>query len=165
MTGDAGTSTGRRKDCVVIVPQKGKKMEAKSIKIDLRMFNAVKTLVAGGATIAECANYMGISTATVKYIKAAETYEEYRNIIAAVNIRKRERENAKKAAAEAPAPEPAKDEPAPVEVKEIRQSVTVQTTHFVETKIDKMIELLKILNNKLGFIVDELTGTTSNKGA
>ena len=33
MTGDAGTSTGRRKDCVVIVPQKGRKENGKAEKI------------------------------------------------------------------------------------------------------------------------------------
>ena len=141
-------------------------MEAKSVKIDLRMFNAVKTLVAGGATIAECANYMSISTATVKYIKAAETYEEYRNIIAAVNIRKRERENAKKAAAEAPSPvapvpipAPAPEPVKPAQIVEHKYDVTVQTTHYMSQKLDKIEELLKGISQKLGYICEDLYGS------
>ena len=38
-------------------------------------------------------------------------------------------------------------------------SMTIQATHFMETKLDVVIDLLKVMNNKLGAIIDDLYGT------
>lgn len=141
-------------------------------KVDQRVFNAIKTLFSGGASIAECSEYMGLSTATVKYIKSADTFEEYKNIIAAVNIRKKEAQKRKAMAAPAPAPVYIPSPipvPAPVPepkvevVKEIKQSVTVQTTHYVSQKMDKIEELLTSISAKLAYIVEDLYGTKEER--
>ena len=140
--------------------------QKRSPKVDRRMFEACKILFEGGAPNYEVTKYTGLSSKTVARIKRAESFDDYLSELAAMKMKYHEKYSKTAKEAEKQEPEPAKVEPAPVEVKEIRQSVTVQTTHFVETKIDKMIELLKILNNKLAFIVEELTGTTTtNKGA
>ena len=49
-------------------------------RITPQVFSAVKTLLKGGATQGEAAQYMGISGNTVNRIARAESYEEYTNI-------------------------------------------------------------------------------------
>lgn len=140
-------------------------MKGNYTKVDLRIFQAIKTLLAGGATIKECADYMHVSDATVKSIKASETLEEYRAIIAAYSARKRERQEKAKLAeqklSEEKKPEAVKDEkPAavPEKIVEHRYDVTVQTTHYMSQKLDKIEELLKSISQKLGYICEDLYG-------
>jgi len=134
-------------------------------KVDRKMFDACKILFDGGATIYEVSKFTNLSETTAKRIKRADTFEEYQAELTAMCLEQRKRSQKKKEETEKkPEPEPVKAEQKPVEVKEIRQSITMQTTHYVETKIDIMIDLLKNLNAKLAFVVDELTGVPVKKG-
>ena len=120
------------------------------------MFDAVKLLLENGATQQECADYLKLSTATVKNIKSSETLQEYRNKVTAYSLAKKQRQQAAKVKEQMPIPEE-KAEPEKT-VIEHKQSVTVQTTYYVNQKLDSIEGLLKLLNNKLAFIVEELTG-------
>ena len=144
------------------------------MKVDQKMFNAVKVLIAGGATIAECSDYMGISTSKVKWIKTAETLEEYRNILAALGTRKSmrrkqaklEKEKAEEAAKAAKAPKPVEVAPAPEpkpEVVETKQTVMVQTSYYVTQKMDKLVELLTSISKKLAYICEDLYGSKEDE--
>lgn len=147
--------------------------------ITAETFACVKMLIAGGATHQECAKYLKIGVTTVCRIASAENYEEYKNILAAMNAKYHETYRAKRLADKAdpdPVPEEQKAafhnlEPNEEEKKEIaqviehRQSVTVQTTYYVNQKMDRIEELLKTISAKLACIIDDLYGTNSNKGA
>ena len=109
---------------------------------------------------------MECSQGTIGRIKAAETYQEYLNQMAA---EQRAYKAKKKLAAVAAAAEvakkigavPASDLPAaqePTQIVEHRQSVTVQATHYMEQQLKQMNETLKLISNKLAFVVMELTG-------
>lgn len=116
-------------------------------------YNAIKILLAGGASIEEVCTTLLVTKETVYLVQKVQSYNDYKSECSSIKFlgrKKKEQEKARKADAE-------KTEH-PAQIVEHRQSVTVQTTHFVETKIDKMIEMLTLLNNKLGFIVDELAG-------
>ena len=100
-----------------------------------------------------------------------DTYEEYKQVLAAMNAKYHEAYNKKLLKKnEAPAQEPAKEEKqepvvqeTPTQVVEHRQSVTVQTTYYVNQKLDKIEELLKGISAKLACIIDDLYGTNSKK--
>lgn len=143
-------------------------------KVDERMWWAVKTLLKGGSTIVDAAEYLMLSENTVSRIKQSETYEDYKQIIAAMHAPyrkpKRTRLPDKKGEPQQEEPKEEKqeakqaDSPKPVEpqVIEHRQTVTVQATHYMMTELQKTNEYLKTISAKLAFIVDELCGT---KGA
>lgn len=127
-------------------------------KLTERQFNAIKTLLKGGASQAEASKYMEVSPNTVYFINKAENFAEYtqiqaermlnRNQVAAM---KAKQEAAKKVAAEVGAVPAA-------QVVEHRQTVTVQATHYMMTEMQKTNELLTAISKKLAFIVQELTG-------
>ena len=101
------------------------------------MFKAVKTLISGGASYKECAEYMQIGYSTVCRIASAETFDEYRQIIAAINIKINE--SKKKA-----------EEPKPV------NGTSIYQTNRVIELLKQQNELLTIVSNKLAFIVEQL---------
>lgn len=114
-------------------------------------YNCIKILLQSGASIDECAKSFAVTDFTIMQVKNSKDYEEYKDTARADQWKKRQKTiNAKKETA------------VPQQVVEYKQSVTVQTTHYVETKIDKMIEILTVLNNKIGYIVDELAGVKPN---
>ena len=43
-------------------------------------------------------------------------------------------------------------------IKEIRQTVTVQATHYMESELKKCVELLTGISAKLAFIIDDICG-------
>ena len=134
--------------------------------ITAETFACVKMLIAGGAVYQEIARYLKIGVTTVGRIASAENYEEYKVILAAMNAKYHETYREKRLAKkEEPVqeekPEPVKEEkqePAP-QVVEHRQSVTVQTTYYVNQKLDAMTDLLKGISAKLACIIDDLYGT------
>lgn len=119
-------------------------------KITPKTFQAIKTLLAGGATWEECADYMGVSTSTVGRISKAETFQEYGNSVAAIAIRCNQK-NMKTDATE----------------QEAKQELDLKMpggTLSGAYQINRIVELLKaqgetlnLISNKLAFIVDELT--------
>ena len=110
-------------------------------KITPQVFNAVKTLLKGGATQGEAANYMGISGNTVNRIAKAETFEEYTNIAYANGC--------------------GKGVPKGGLLTDDKQKGGTISANY---QMNRMYELLKqinetltIMSNKLCFVVDELT--------
>jgi hypothetical protein len=117
-------------------------------------YNAIKMIVNGGAKNSEAARYLQVSEATVCRVKASETFEEYKNMMAAQTLAmKQARHNKNKQAQPETKPQ---DKPAEV-VKEVRQTVTIQATHYMEEQQRRTNELLTQISAKLAFIVDELT--------
>jgi hypothetical protein len=107
------------------------------------MFNAIKTLLKGGATQGEAASYMGISGNTVNRIAKAETFEEYTNIAYANGC--------------------GKGVPKGGLLTDDKQSGGTISANYQINRIYELLktqnETLTIISNKLAFIVDELCGT------
>ena len=144
-------------------------------KITPRLFDAAKVLQESGCTRQEIADHLKISKNVANMIWNAETYDDYKAAMYERSQTKRKAIEAKKKAAEkaasevgaVPAVELVKQEKpvqAPVQVVEHRQSVQITATHYMETKIDILIEQMKLVNAKLGAIIDDLYGT-GKKGA
>ena len=144
-------------------------------------YNAIKLILQGGASTAEAAKYMQVSDATVYRIKSSETFEEYTQMMAAQTlawkkkraaIKAKEKAAAEHAAAEHAAkaaenrrtipaeflPQPA-PQITPAVPQEVKHTVQVQATRFMEEQMRKQTELLTIICNKLGVIIDDLYGT------
>ena len=133
-------------------------------KVTQSKFNAVKTLLKGGATVREVMEYLELSDNTVYMIKQAETLVEYENMIAEKALRDKQRAAIKAKEREQAAQPQAQPQDKPVEVvKEVRQTVTVQATHFMMEEMRKTNELLTCISAKLAFIVDELCGVPQKK--
>lgn len=133
-------------------------------KVTQSKFNAVKTLLKGGATVREVMEYLELSDNTVYMIKQAETLVEYENMIAEKALRDKQRAAIKAKERKQAAQPQAQPQDKPVEiVKEVRQTVTVQATHFMMEEMRKTNELLTCISAKLAFIVDELCGTPQKK--
>lgn len=113
-------------------------------------FKAIKTLLKGGATQKEAAEYMKVSPNTAFWVNKAETFEEYLQINASRHLEKRQ-------VAAIKAKEANKETPAP-QVVEYRQNVTIQATHYMMQKLDETNALLKQISNKLACIVEDLYG-------
>ena len=121
-------------------------------------FKAIKIMLNGGATARECAEYMECSTGTVSTVRASETFEEYiNNLHAKYDKAKSKPEKPQTAPAPVKEPEPAPQQ-TPVQIVEHRQTVTIQATHYMMQELQKTNEYLKLISNKLAFIVDELCG-------
>lgn len=135
--------------------------------VDARLFNAVKIMLNGGATYDEITDYLDVSSTTIGRIRNAADFDEFiKAKKAACYMAKMKYNTAKEKKEPEPTPDPAPVQaPAPQQeiVKEVRQSVTVQTTHFTMQKLDKIIELLTGISAKLAFVVDELTGSPVKK--
>ena len=127
-------------------------------KLTERQFNAIKILLKGGATQKEAAEYMQVSPNTAYWVDKAENYEEYLQIQAERALKQK-----KVAAIKAQEKPQEKPEEKPHDVKEIRQTVTIQATHYMTEEMRKTNELLTLISRKLAFIVDELCGTGAKK--
>ena len=148
---------------------------AKYNKMTETKYNAIKLILEGGASYAEAAKYMQVSEATVGRVKSSESFEEYNAMMAAQTLAwKKQRAAIKakeKAAAEkaAKAAEKPQETPAavpqvapqitPAVPQEVKHTVQVQATRFMEEQMKKQTELLTIICNKLGVIIDDLYGT------
>lgn len=145
-------------------------------KIDQRMFDCIKILLASGQTAAQIEEYLGVAPCTTYRIKQCENLQEYKNMMAAMSAKRTaKRAKAKEADLATEMHGPVIAQPVlsavtdsgkatPVQqVVEHRQSVTVQTSYYVTQKLDTMIDLLKTISAKLAFIVDELIGVKPGK--
>lgn len=141
-------------------------------KLTEGQFKAIKTLLRGGATQKEAAEYMQVSPNTAFWIGKAETFEEYQHMCAErhmeqkrVAAMKAKQKTAQKVAAEVgamPAAMVAQQTPAAPQVMN-PTVVRVEATHYMMQEMQKTNELLKQISAKLAFIVDELCGTTGTK--
>ena len=143
-------------------------------KVTERIFDAAKVLLESGSTIKETAKYLKLSEDVIRMIYNSETFMDYKATMYERSSSARKRRaaaaiEAKKAAeakqASETKPEEKKEYVQPAaQVVEHRQSVTIQATHFMETKLDVLIEQMKLINAKLGAIIDDLYGTGRKGG-
>ena len=127
-----------------------------SIKVTKSLFDAAKILMENGANNVEVSKYLKISKEPVAMIRKAETYEEYQQLMYEYSLNGRRRAAAIKAKEQEAKAEPKTENPQEV-VKEVRQTVTIQATHYMMQELQKTNELLTGISAKLAFIVDELT--------
>jgi hypothetical protein len=133
-------------------------------KLTEGQFKAIKTLLRGGASQKEAAEYMQVSPGTAFWVSKAETFEEYQHMNAERQLEQHKRVAAIKAKeAERTAAQTTPAQPAP-HVVEYRQNVTIQATHYMMQKLDETNSLLKLISNKLAYIVDDLYGTGKKEG-
>lgn len=143
----------------------------RATNVDAKMFDCVKILLNSGATYNEIKKYTGLCNDVIARIKNAENWTEYQNILADMRAKWKQKYAKKMAAQEANAkkatkakePEPEPETKTESKTVEHRQTVTVQTTYYVSQKLDAITELLKGLNAKLAFVVDELVGIPAKK--
>lgn len=128
------------------------------VKVTPSVFNCIKTLLAGGASHKECADYMKLSTITVGRINRAETYEDYKQSVIMAKLH-----SGKPVSVPVPEPttEPEKEQkpekmPEP-ETVERKQTIVIQATHYMMEEQKKTNELLTLISNKLSFIVEQLS--------
>ena len=145
-------------------------MANRVLKVTKEMYWCAKTLLNGGASNKEVMDYFKLSDETVRRIKNAESYEDFRQYT--YNYKKNYA--AKKAAQEAAAKKAEAEKIAAqvgaIPAAQIPQatapqkpvSVTVQATHYMDMKLDKLVELLTGLSAKLAVIIDDLYGTKPN---
>ena len=148
---------------------------AKYNKMTETKYNAIKLILEGGASYAEAAKYMQVSEATVGRVKSSESFEEYNAMMAAQTLAWKKQRAAIKAKEKAAAEQAAKAAEKPQETpaavpqvapqimpavpQEVKHTVQVQATRFMEEQMKKQTELLTIICNKLGVIIDDLYGT------
>ena len=114
-------------------------------------YTAIKILLNGGATVKEAAEYMQVSTAVVYGVKNTADFAEYcqnsaerdarRKQNAAIRIK--EQEKAKEAATE-PARQPGTAMTSTYQMNRVYEALKAQN------------ELLKLISEKLAFIVEQL---------
>jgi hypothetical protein len=133
-------------------------------KLTEGQFKAIKTLLRGGATQKEAAEYMQVSTNTAFWVDKAETFEEYQHMNAEKHLAHKRVAAIKAKEAEKTAAQATPAQTAAPQVVEYRQNVTIQATHYMMQKLEETNSLLKLISNKLAFIVDELCGTGKKEG-
>ena len=121
-------------------------------KVTQGVFDAVKILFQSNGNAAEIARFMKLSNDVVYMIRDAETLEEYRALMYA-KCEKRKK-NKQVAAIKAKESETKAEPQKVVETK----TVQVQASHYMCEEQRKTNELLTLINQKLAFIVFELTG-------
>lgn len=118
-------------------------LEVKTTMITIEKYNCIKILLNSGADIKEVSTTFKLNENTVKMVKRSQSYDEYKQDFAgALAIKK-----AKTA-----------QKPCPVtQIVEHRQSIEIQATHYMTTELKEIKELLKLMSNKLAFIVEKLS--------
>lgn len=134
---------------------------ASKVKVDEKMFRAIKIMCAGGASNGEISEFFHLSKCTVSYCRNSETYQEYRNILAAIHAKKpsriaKKQQNELTVVEPVPAPENAPEKAPDVQIVEHRQSVTIQATHFMQMEQKKANENLELISRKLTAIMETL---------
>lgn len=120
-------------------------------RVDAKMFWAVKTLLKGGASQREAADFFHLGIATVGRINASESPEEYHNILAALHAKNRARKAAVKQDEQKPVPAPQEPEKAPC-----RPANEYYVNNHILQALKEQNELLKLISAKLAFIVEQL---------
>lgn len=134
-----------------------KREEKKSTKVTAQVFDTVKFMVKGGASIAQCAKSIGVCPATISYIKRAETYDEYRSIMLNASgghkqkLKKEAEQKAMNEKEEEVKQNPVKEEPQIVEHR-----ITLVANQYMTEQLQKQTELLTLINNKLTLMCEEL---------
>ncbi|MBP5248639.1 MAG: hypothetical protein J6Y20_10120 [Lachnospiraceae bacterium] len=106
-------------------------------KVDEKMFRTVKLMTAGGATIPELIEYTGLAKVTISRIRRAETLEQMREEINASS----------RVAPKVEAPKP---------VAQPQSYMPYATQMELIKLLKEQSETLKLISNKLVFIVEQL---------
>ena len=132
-------------------------------KVTESKFKAVKMLLKGGASVREVVEYLQVSEPVVYGIKKVETYEEYVNVrttreLEAKQVAAIKAKEAKRVAEKVGADPAAQIAPIVTDDKQPcgTLSANYQMNRLFEL-VKKQVELLELLNNKVAFVVDELT--------
>ena len=134
----------------------GKELSMAYTKMTRQRFNAMKILFNSGAKNKEVSDAFGVSMGYASMVKASESFEEFENKRYLQTHKASKKAQAKE--------EPVKAETEPEEnnpdqqVVEHRQTVVVQASHYMLEEQKKTNELLALINNKLGAIIDDLYG-------
>lgn len=120
-------------------------MNKQRVRITEKTFNAVKIMIAGGATMEEISEYLKIGRSTVYRIKSADSWDEYKAILAAISI-KSKGDGKKRKEAETPEVNP----------KQEAKSSQVIVPWTMMQEVQKTNELLTLISKKLAFIVEQL---------
>ena len=72
------------------------KVKSTPNKIDQKMFDCIKILLASGQTAEQIRDYLGVSPSTTYRIKQCENLQEYKNIMAAMFARNQEKKKSTK---------------------------------------------------------------------
>lgn len=150
--------------------------------IDKKMFDCIKILLNGKASYTEIQEFTNVGRTTISRIAHCENWEDYQQQMAAMRVawhaNKYNANKAAKKAAEQAAAEKEREEKEKA-AKAVADAVkAVPAASLIpQPKADPVYganricellthqnELLKVISNKLAFIVDELTGVASPKG-
>ena len=125
-------------------------------KVTESTYNAVKIMLNGGATAVEIAEYLKLGTTTIFRMKSAQSWEEYKQMLAAMAIKTREK--IKKEEKVEPVQEQKAEQPVKAE-----QTAKAEQPLATNYQINRMVEEMKIMNehlklisNKIAFIVEQL---------
>lgn len=134
---------------------------ASYVKMTESLFIAIKSLLDAGAKYSEVKKFYGVSDNTCKRVREADSFAEYKQIIAAISAKQIEQKKARKLKELQPVAEkvgavPASEIPPTPQVVEHKQSVTIQATHYMMQEMQETNRLLKEISNKLAFIVEQL---------
>ena len=137
-------------------------------KITESIYKAIKMLLKSGATHPECAEYMNVSLTSVGRVARSEDYEDYKNGINAYYYGKK---MAAKKAEEAKKEEEAKKaeekklppQSSPIVLPQ-HKPINGEDSYQLVRLMKEQNELLKIISNKMAFIVDELCGPVKKEG-
>lgn len=113
-------------------------------KITESKFNAIKMLLKGGATAHEAAEFMKVSSVTVYAIKKAETFADYISYSTAKALERGKQIAQKKAQTVTDDKQPGGTLSANYQLNRLFEQMKAQT------------ELLKLISEKMAFIVEQL---------
>lgn len=115
-------------------------------KITRNQYNATKILLNGGASVAEAAEYMGVSIRTVYNIRSTQDYDEFCLSTEEKKLEQRARQAKQK-------------EPEKVVTDDKQKGGTLSANYQINRIYEQLKaqnELLTIISNKLAFIVESL---------
>ena len=135
-------------------------------KIDQKRFDAVKIMIDSGAVSSEIEKYMGISAWSVTAIKKAATYDEYKNMLAAIALERKKKKESKKAedskhvSIQEHHPNDHEPKKEPTSINVMKENYQLSRLYDEQRKTN---ELLTSISSKLAFIVEELAGVPAAK--
>lgn len=132
----------------------------RKVKVNQRTFDHAKLLLKAGERYDGVAEYLEISKWTVGVIAHSETFEEYKNTLAAIYAKQRNKREEKKTE-EISTPEEKQEKKDEKIIGDYKlpggtMSANYQFNRLVEL-VKKQNELLELISNKMAFIVDELS--------
>ena len=114
-----------------------------------KMYDTVKKLLKAGLSQSEIKKLVGIAQSSISRINRTEKFEDLAAMI------KAEKEKYRKPKKPDVPEKPVEEE------KPIEHRIVIQTNQYMIEEMKKANELLNLINNKLGAIIDDLYGVKS----